>query len=1245
MTKKDPTDPVSQILDILATALAEGNYAARMDAASMDGPLGEVAQAINRLFDKTERRFGALSQFVENQAADARRYRNMIDALEESYFEVDLKGNLLFFNERVILDLGYTDTELQGMNFHEFLDDANQKKVYEAFHQVFLTGQPVKGFDWTITRKNGSKIDVESSVALLRDGQDRPFGFRGVVRDVTARNKAQQALRASEEKYRNILENMEETYLETDLRGDFIFFNDALSKMLGYSRTELYHMNYRDCVEEHAVADIFKRFNHIYLTNEPKTLITHELIAKNGSKKIVEMSVSLRRDPTGAPAGFRGIARDVTEKLQSEQAAKASARHLRLINDNIDDIIWTADFDLRWTYLSPSVFTMTGFTPEEIMGIPLRVMLPPETFDMIQSTLQEELAKENVLVSPAREKSATFEMELLRKNGTRLWVEISANFNRDEKGIPFEIVGVTRDITERKNTEEKMKEREKRYRMMTENVNDIVWVIDFGMRLSYVSESTALITGFSVEESRNMFLEDLLTPESFALAAKALAEELATENTNPLANPNRSRTLEIEAYSKSGNNVWLEVNATFNRDENGQATEVLAVGRNITLRRQIERDLAESEKRYRLLLENMHDAIWTMDFNFQYIYLSPAIEQLTGYTPDEIRKIPLDRQLTAESMAVVEKVILEEFEAGEPLRPKNPDISRVLELEVLRKDGSRLWQELTLSFNRDDQGKPFELLGVARDITERKKAQALIEESENRYRMIVENIHEIIWTTDLDMRNTYVSPSCFHLTGYTPDELMVLPPDQLTTLESFTLAANIVAEEISREFSGEPVDPHRTRTLEQEIICKAGNTVWLEVTATFIRDKQGKAKGMLMAGRDITARKSAEEEKTKLEKQLVQAQKLEIVGRLAGGVAHDFNNMLSVILGYVDLVKLKLGRQHPIIKDITEIEKAAIRSRDITTQLLAFSRKQIIAPKIVDLNELVTNSQKALMRLIGEDVRLSYHPATNLWPIKIDPSQVEQILINLAVNSRDAMPAGGTLSIATANVTLDGSYCEQHAGATPGHYIRLSVSDSGTGMDKKTLQHIFEPFFTTKETGKGTGLGLATVYGIVNQNNGFINVYSEPSRGSTFTIFLPRTQEVPSSPAVAEEETILAATGNILLVEDDAMVLKITRGMLESIGYHVLAAENPVDALSLYEAHPASIDLIITDVIMPTMSGKEMRDRLVAKHPDIRVLFMSGYTADVIVHHGVLDEGVKFLQKPFTLKDLATKVREMMTDK
>ena len=398
-------------------------------------------------------------------------------------------------------------------------------------------------------------------------------------------------------------------------------------------------------------------------------------------------------------------------------------------------------------------------------------------------------------------------------------------------------------------------------------------------------------------------------------------------------------------------------------------------------------------------------------------------------------------------------------------------------------------------------------------------------------------------------------------------------------------------------------------------------------------------------GIDITERKQAEAEAEKLQIQLTQVQKMESVGRLAGGIAHDFNNMLGVILGYSELALEQVKAGQPMYSALQGIQQAAQRSADLTRQLLAFARKQTVAPKVLDLNETVAGMLNMLRRLIGENIDLGWLPSERLWPIKMDPTQIDQILANLCVNARDAIGDTGNVTIETANVFIDEAYCADNAGSVPGEHVLLTFNDNGRGMDRETLSHLFEPFFTTKEMGKGTGLGLATVYGIIKQNYGFIDVYSEPGQGTTFKMYLPRY--VAKYERLSEsEEAKPAAPGHetILLVEDEPMVLELTEVMLKKLGYTVLPAVSPGEAIRLAREHAGEIHLLMTDVVMPEMNGRDLARNLLSIYPDLNRLFMSGYTADVIAHHGVLEEGVQFIQKPFTMQDLAAKIRYVLMD-
>ncbi|MBU1106024.1 MAG: transporter substrate-binding domain-containing protein [Candidatus Riflebacteria bacterium] len=409
-----------------------------------------------------------------------------------------------------------------------------------------------------------------------------------------------------------------------------------------------------------------------------------------------------------------------------------------------------------------------------------------------------------------------------------------------------------------------------------------------------------------------------------------------------------------------------------------------------------------------------------------------------------------------------------------------------------------------------------------------------------------------------------------------------------------------------------------------------------------ILDKNNAIVGAVVVGRDITEYKQAEEEKKKLEAQLFQAQKMESIGQLAGGVAHDFNNMLSVIVGYVELAMEKVAMENSLHADLEEILAAANRSADITRQLLAFARKQTIAPKVLDLNKTIENMLKMLRRLIGEDIDLVWLPGVEVCPVKIDPVQVDQILANLCVNARDAISNVGKITIATENIEFDENYCADHA-VVPGEYVLIAVSDNGKGIAPENMNKIFEPFFTTKRLNNGTGLGLATVYGIVRQNNGFIDVYSEPENGTTIRIYLPR--HTGETVEALKENTLAIPLGRgetILLVEDDSSILILAKKMLKGLGYSVIATSSASNAIELAEKHPGEINLLVTDVIMPEMNGQELAENLRKMYPNLLVLFMSGYTADIIANRGILEANVCFIPKPFSKQNLALKVREVL---
>ncbi len=624
----------------------------------------------------------------------------------------------------------------------------------------------------------------------------------------------------------------------------------------------------------------------------------------------------------------------------------------------------------------------------------------------------------------------------------------------------------------------------------------------------------------------------------------------------------------------------------------------------------------------------------------------PFIFYTATYTDERDRRFALS--LGAEQFIVKPEepealmaIILETIEQAENLRaehtepttaaPAQPPTEALTqgESEYLKQYNETLIRKLEAKMEQVERAnRALEL-----DIAARKMAEAALSESETRFRSLVEAAPEGIFVQSGE-RFVFLNPAMLRLMGAArPEEL--LGTDILARIAPEYLAAVRERIRLQRE-TGQPA-PLRT----QEYLRLDGSRVPVETTAVAIRYQGREAR--LVFVRDITERKRTEEEKAKLEAQLRQAQKMESVGRLAGGVAHDFNNMLTVILGHVELAMALVDPAQALSNDLQEIRKAAQRSTDLTRQLLAFARRQTILPKVLDMNEAVAGMLKMLQRMIGEDIDLLWMPGADLWSIEIDPAQIDQILANLCVNARDAIDGVGKVTIETENIALDAAYCADHAEATPGEYVLLGVSDDGCGMSKEIMDRIFEPFFTTKSAGQGTGLGLATVYGIVKQNNGLINVYSEPGKGTTFRIYLPRhAAQVAERPAAVAPATPQGGHETVLLVEDDAAVLGLGRVILQRLGYTVLATNSPLEAVRLVSEHDGVIDLLMTDVVMPEMSGRELAERLREIRPMLKCLFTSGYTSNTITHRGVLDDGVQFIQKPYSMSALAAKVRETL---
>ena len=626
----------------------------------------------------------------------------------------------------------------------------------------------------------------------------------------------------------------------------------------------------------------------------------------------------------------------------------------------------------------------------------------------------------------------------------------------------------------------------------------------------------------------------------------------------------------------------------------------------------------KAEEKYRSIFDNAVEGIFQSTPEGRFITVNPAMARILAYDlPEELIQTVTDvsRQLYVNPE---DRLKSQEIEVCN-------GVLQDFVFEARRKDGEKIWLSLNRRTMRDENGVELFREGTVQDVTERKRAEAALRESEERYRDLVENAHDIIYSHDLEGNYTSMNKAGEEITGYTLEEALKLKMSDTVAPECLPK----VQQMMKRKLAGE-----RVTAYDIEIIAKDGRRVPVEVNTKYVY-QNGVAAGVQGIARDVTERKQ-------LEDQLRQSQKMEAIGQLAGGVAHDFNNLLTAINGYSSLALQRINPENPIKSYLEEIKKAGDRAANLTRQLLAFGRKQILQPVPLNLNDIVSDMNKMLRRLIGEDIDLTATLNPKLKAIKADPGQIEQVLVNLVVNARDAMPSGGHLTIETMTVELDSEYAGKRVGVVPGRYVMLAVSDTGTGMNEETKARIFDPFFTTKEKGKGTGLGLSTVYGIVKQSGGNIWVYSEEGRGTTFKVYLPQLETAETVESLQVETEIMPGSETILLLEDEDMVRNLARQILEGAGYKVVEVSRGEEAIKRFAAEDGSIDLLLTDVVMPEMSGKEVADRVCELSPSLKVLFMSGYTDEAIVHHGVLDSNVQFIQKPFTPAALTTKVRQVL---
>jgi two-component system, cell cycle sensor histidine kinase and response regulator CckA len=746
------------------------------------------------------------------------------------------------------------------------------------------------------------------------------------------------------------------------------------------------------------------------------------------------------------------------------------------------------------------------------------------------------------------------------------------------------------------------------FRVVAETATDAIITINERSIILFVNEAAERTFGYSVSEMMHHEIT-MLMPDYLREAHRAALGRYVETGQKHLT----WTALRLVGLHRSGKEIPVEVSI----GEHVHKGKRIFTGivRDVSERMKTEAQLRQSEEKYASMIRSSPGAITLRSLpDRRYLEINDGFTRLTGYTAEEvIGKTPADLGLwvdrlphlrTSEKLEKAGHVEKEEFR----FRTKTGEI-RYGQVSAVR-----------VTVNEEEC-----MLSVTHDITDSKRAEEALRQSESHFRSLVHDAPYGIYRVTADGRLLQVNPALVKMLGYDSEEELLQRNMGKDVYRDAQAREALVAKhwQNKKDF----------REVEADWRRKDGKIITVRMTGHVVLGKDNAAAYLEVFAEDITERRT-------LERQLLQSQKMEAIGRLAGGIAHDFNNLLGVILGHSDILEQHTGSNDRLRKSVEATRNAADRAAALTKQLLGFSRKQIVEPRVMDLNASVSEIEKMLHRVIGEDIELIIRLAPDLGYVKADPGQLSQILMNLTINSRDAMPGGGKLVIETANLELDETYARQHLGARPGRFIMLMVSDTGVGMDSETLSHIFEPFFTTKEIGKGTGLGLSMVYGIVKQSNGYIMAYSEPGHGTTFKIYFPRTEG--SLPVQGKQQEIAGGTETILVVEDEPALRELACALLEDSGYTVIESLGVEDALQTAKDPQRRIDLLLTDVVMPGLDGRELASRMAALRPGLRVLYMSGYADDVIVHRGVLVQRTLLVQKPFTKGTLLQKVREAL---
>ncbi|MEJ2716334.1 MAG: PAS domain S-box protein, partial [Deltaproteobacteria bacterium] len=1115
----------------------------------------------------------------------------MKSAIESSISGIciaELNGKLTYVNRAGLRLWGYDqEEEVLGKRATGFW--LTEKESEEAVGIAAKTGAWIG--ELIAVRKDGSPFDVQAIITLMRSSDGTPLAIMGSFLDITERKRAEQALRESEERYRRLVETANEGIWSLDEHLRSTFVNRKMAEMLGYEPEEMLGKTVHSFMFEEDLAE-----HHEWRRRrEQGESDTYErrFKCKDGSEKWTLVSATPVLDQEGNLRGSFAMVTDVTERRKAAAAIRQQRDFLQQLIDTIPTPLFYKDVDGRYLGCNTAFESDTGLSKADIIGKTVFDVAAPELAQIYYEQDLSLFQNPGVQQDETRRRDAAGTMHEVMFTKAPFW---------DLEGNVAGMVGVIFDVTELKHAQASLQNQISLMESMLEAIPAPVFFKNTDHVYLGCNEAFAKFMGLPKETFIGKSVFDV-APKELAAVYRVQDEALFESAGSQV----------YESSVETGNGAIHDVifhKATF-ADSSGTVAGLIGVILDITERKRAEDALKESEQRYRLLADNTLDVIWQIDLDLRITYVNPAITRLTGHTVDEWIGTSLSEHCDRENFEKMTQAVSAEISKG----PASS--GTVLEAEFLKKNKEPISVEIHGKAIFSHDGLPIRVQGVTRDITDRRRAESALKASEEKYRNLFENSPVGIMSVDNEGRILEVNRPLLEILGS--------PSQEATKAINMFKLPQLVQTGVSDLFqsciaSGERLQ----RQIPYE--SKWGKKSHLRFVLNPMTDQHGTVCGCQAVVEDFTEQK-------KLEEQLREAQKMEAIGTLAGGVAHDFNNLLQVVLGYSEVLLAEKQESDEEYADLEKIFHAAKSGGELVHRLLAFSRKSKLKPVFMNLNSQIVEVEKLLRRIIPRMVDVHLDLSGDLPVIHADPSQVEQVLINLALNSCDAMPDGGKLTMRTSAVTVDEEYSRLHFEVAPGAYVLMEISDTGHGMDKETVEHIFEPFFTTKDMGRGSGLGLAMVHGIVKQLNGHITVYSEVGKGTVFRVYLPAIADEGEMDLEASGVLPAFGTETVLLVDDEEFLRELGARILTNHGYKVLRAENGREAIDIYKKEGAGIALVILDLIMPGMGGRECLNGLLKLDPNVKVLVASGYSADESIQE-IIQMGAKgFVSKPFRAKE------------